>query len=653
MPAGQIDHLLNLWATTLLKSSGSPPFADHKDLYATIDSIALGNDIIAGDLETIGSTFVPIILRSDKTMVSVAMGNNEYYPLYSIGNVHNNVHCAHQDALVVIGFLAMPKTTKKHTDDPKFHKFHCQLFHSSLSRILASLRPGMSKPEIVKFGDGHFWHIIHGLRPYITDYEEQVLLACIVHFWCPRCSSHCHNLNATSVLQCHEYHEALFEVGTYGELWTEFGIVADLIPFTNDFPHTDIHETMTPDILHQVIKGTFKDHLVDWVEKYLVLTQGRTEVDCILDDIDHRIAAIASFSGLCHFLQGCGFKQWMGDDSKALMKVYILAIEGHILTDVVCTFHALLEFCYLVHRNTITECTLDEIQDAVSCFHQYHEGFKTSGVIPTFSLPQQHSLMHYAHVIRLFGTPNGLCSSITGSKHIKAVKEPWRWSSKYKALGQMLVTNQHLSKLAAVCVDFESHGILKGTCLSAELEALMSFVAIFMDYKFNAASCTETKHGCNVLALADELHLPSLPALIRRFLYEQTCPDNTLNMYDIPLAACPRYEGKISVFNSMCSRFYIPSDLSGISGMVWAFFSFNYAGTVYPCTIVHWFDVIGGLPDLEMGMWVVCPAYYANCAPTHTIIHADTIYYAAHLIPIYGNQFLPLDIMLHMSYDAF
>jgi hypothetical protein len=57
--------------------------------------------------------------------------------------------------------------------------------------------------------------------------------------------------------------------------------------------------------------------------------------------------------------------------------------------------------------------------------------------------------MHYAKLICDFGMPNGLCSSITELKHIKAVKEPWQWSDQYMALGQMLITNTHIEMLAA------------------------------------------------------------------------------------------------------------------------------------------------------------------------------------------------------------
>jgi hypothetical protein len=68
-------------------------------------------DIIADDPNTHGSLLVPIILGSDKTMVSVATGQNEYYPIYlSIGNVRNNVHRTHQNALVLLAFLAIPKS---------------------------------------------------------------------------------------------------------------------------------------------------------------------------------------------------------------------------------------------------------------------------------------------------------------------------------------------------------------------------------------------------------------------------------------------------------------------------------------------------------------------------------------------------------------
>jgi len=58
-------------------------------------------------------------------------------------------------------------------------------------------------------------------------------------------------------------------------------------------------------------------------------------------------------------------------------------------------------------------------------FHELRHIFITEGVRQSISLPRQHALCHYLTSSALLGSPNCLCSSITHSKHIKAVKEPW------------------------------------------------------------------------------------------------------------------------------------------------------------------------------------------------------------------------------------
>ncbi|KAG2151076.1 uncharacterized protein EDB93DRAFT_1240140 [Suillus bovinus] len=745
MSAGDINILLDLWAATLLKYNDKPPFADHRDLYKTIDATPVGDvkwqslkvqytgekpetnvlpwmdqshdvwyrdpheviqnmlgnpdyatemdyrpyreyltdgderqwqDFMSGDWawnqaetisedpDTLGSTFVPVILGSDKTTVSVATGANDYYPLYvSIGNVRNNVRRAHRDAVAIIGFLAMPKTTEEHAKDSKFRKFRRQLFHSSVAKILENLRPGMTTPEVVRFGDGHYRRVIYGLGPYIADYEEQVLLACIVRNWCP-------SLDTKSLCRRRDHTEALVEEATYGALWMEYGIVGDLVPFTNDFPCGDIHELIAPDILHQLIKGTFKDHLVKWVGQYLQHVHGTKEAERIQADIDRRIAAVASFAGLRRFPEGRGFKQWTGDDSKALMKVYLPAIEGHVPTDVVRTFRAFLEFCYLVRRNIITESTLGQIQEALDRFHHYREIFESTGVVFTFSLPRQHSCSHYVLLIQLF-----------------AVKEPWRRSSRYKALGQMLVTNQRLDKLAAARIDFKNRGMLNGTCLSATLKALILFNAdvtiqgdneegeidngpTLVQAHVQLAKTPQRKRAHTIPELSTELSIPNLYNVLRRFLFEQVYPDDQHPPSEIPLSR---------FFNSASSTFYAPSDRSGIGGMrrehiracpIWrneaprydcvfvntdasvegmvgmdiarvmCFFSFTFNAVSYPCAV-------------DTGMWIVTPSFDTDHSFSVGIIHIDSIYRAAHLIPVYGAQIISRDIKHHDSYDAF
>ena len=58
--------------------------------------------------------------------------------------------------------------------------------------------------------------------------------------------------------------------------------------FTEYFPRADIHELITPDILHQLIKGAFKDHIITWIEAYLKNTHAEKQVKLILSEVDRR-----------------------------------------------------------------------------------------------------------------------------------------------------------------------------------------------------------------------------------------------------------------------------------------------------------------------------------------------------------------------------
>ncbi|KAH9960987.1 hypothetical protein BJV74DRAFT_871953 [Russula compacta] len=573
-------------------------------------------NIIAEDAQTHGALFVPVILGSDKTTVSVATGHNEFYPLYiSNGNIHNNVRCAHRNGVSILGFLSIPKTDRKYQDDNKFCMFHHQLFHSSLGAILEPLRPAMTTPKVTRCPDGHFHRIIYGLGLYIADYPEQALLACIVQGWCPKCTAPANNLDAESGRRSHAHTDALLEQYSLKILWDDYGIVGNIIPFTAGFPRADIHELLCSDLLHQIIKGTFKDHLVTWVGEYLVLVHGPAVAAAIMADIDNRIAAAPPFPGQRRFPEGRGFKQWTGDDSKVLMKEYLPAISGHVPPQMVRCLAAFLEFCYLVRRDSITETTLEAINAALARFHTEYIIFEETGVRIDFNLPRQHSLEHYRRNIQLFGAPNGLCSSITESKHIKAVKEPWRRSSHFEALGQMLVTNQCINKLSASRVDFASHGLLSG-------------VPPF-----------ETGYPLQLEALAIHINHPINSDLIRRFLFDQLHPDAPLSGNEVNINICPTFNSNIHVFHSALATFYAPNPtLPGFTGL--------YA-VQYPYALVQWFVPIGDHPCKDTGMWMVEPDFDHRGQRVTAIMHLDTAVRGAHLLPIYGSAFIPHE--LHFS----
>ncbi|KAL4256965.1 hypothetical protein AB1N83_009946 [Pleurotus pulmonarius] len=630
-----------------------------------------------------GAMYSAIILGSDKTTVSVATGQVEYHPLYmSIGNIHNNVRRAHRQGVVPVAFLAIPKSDRRYDTDVEFRKFKRHLYHTSVSAIFQSIKAAMSTPVVRRCPDGHFRRVVFDFGPFIGDYPEQVMLAGVVGGWCARCTALCTDLDNPeySVRREQEFTNTLIGTLDSRSLWDEYGIDDDVIPFTNDFPRSDIHEMMAPDLLHQIIKGTFKDHLVTWVGEYLKLEHGAAEADRIMDVIDHRIAATPGFPGLRRFPDGRRFKQWTGDDSKALMKVYLPALVGFVPLEMLKAFQTFLDFCYLVRRPSFTPGTITQVQETLTAFHNFRKIFITAE----------------------FGAPGGLCSSITESRHITAVKKPWRRSSRWEALGQMLTTNQRLDKLAAMRTDFEERGMIPISRDVASKQVNNPLddegcepVDEIVEGNVVLARTRIRNYPRKLDALGELIGYPQLHELTRRFLYDHLYPHALFPSNEIVLEDCPSVYSKIAVFHSAIATFYAPSDISGIHGMrrerirstpdwrgggerrdcalivedqnqsgfggmsvvrIRLLFSFKHDGITIPCALVEWFKQYGQRPDASTGMWIVRPETTGGHreSPLLTVVHLDTLFRLAHLMPVFNSTDpLPDDFEHSYTLDAF
>ncbi|KAH9974842.1 hypothetical protein BJV74DRAFT_879675 [Russula compacta] len=714
-----IDKALDIWAATVMEFGGDAPWKNSKELYATIDTIQHGDspwkvynihyqgpcpqgtppkwmtqtyelcaqdtcqvlhhqvettqfkdsinltpyqqfnelDEITKDESTHGAMFVPVVAGSDKTMVSVTTGHQEYHPVYmSPGNLTNIARRAHGNALLPVAFLPIPKI------------FCWQMYHACLAQVFQPLKAGMTTPEVVRCPDGHFCQAIYGLGPYIADYPEQVWLATIMQGWCPKCDAKPNNLDmGNSHLWSQIKTEFLINNWDPGTLWTNFGVHADIVPFTSDFPHADIHELLLLDLLHQVIKGMFKDHIVIWVNEYLLEVHGEAQGLEIIADIDH----------------------WL---------VYLAAIAGHIPSEVVKCLSAFLDFCQIAHHNAITSDALNQLKDTLDRFHYYWEFFVgTAGINGDFiSLPWQHSLLHYLHSIQLFGSLNGLCSSITESKHIKAVKEPWWHSSHYNALVQMLQTLCRLDKLATARQAFLELGMMDGTTagyaamIQAGREPQPRAVEAMDEDDDNGpiagpktlssvilSQVPAQGYPTSVEALAAHIEQPQLPELLWYFLYDQLNPDADISADNIPINQCPIFTSQISVNlcgaggmyqERICSNpnwrdeharhdtVFIEIGQGGMQGMVIGhvrlFFSFAFGRKHYPCALIEWL-IPGDDPDEDTGMWVVRPEYHGNGQQILTIVHLDCISRAAHLLPVFGSSFIPDELHFSDSLDIY
>ncbi|KAJ7679897.1 hypothetical protein B0H17DRAFT_1161225 [Mycena rosella] len=226
-----------------------------------------------------GATIALLILSSDKTMLSNFRGDNSAWPVYlSIGNIGKETRrqvSAH--ATVLIGYLT----------------------------VLLASEAGRTGAMMVCADN-----FVRNVWPIFAAYENRY----------PLCTVDPNDRGDHLPHEKRDQVETLFFMARqqHGEKDTVFETegmrtVHVYPPFWMNLPHSDIFQAFTPDLLHQLHKGVFKDHLVKWCTEII----GKLE-------IDKRFREMPDHPGLRHFKNGISsVSQWTRTEHKEMEKVFL------------------------------------------------------------------------------------------------------------------------------------------------------------------------------------------------------------------------------------------------------------------------------------------------------------------------------------------
>ncbi len=281
------------------------------------------------------------------------------------------------------------------------------------------------------------------LAAYIADYPEQCLIGGCMENRCPKCKAKYDELGDHVCLPPREQKETIRILkqasdGLEPPELTDWGL-HPVNPFWVDLPHCNIFQCFTPDILHQLHKGVFKDHVVKWATAAINADgPGQASDSTQKTEVDHRFQAMTRHPSLRHFTKGISLiLQWMGNEYKNMEKVFLSVIAGSADKSVTKCVHAVLDFVYYAHYEEHTTESLRKLEESWHTFHKEKDIFVELGIREHFNIPKIHSMSHYASMIRSHGSAGGYNTEASERLHIDYAKIAYNASNKKGYIRQM------------------------------------------------------------------------------------------------------------------------------------------------------------------------------------------------------------------------
>ncbi|KIK56823.1 hypothetical protein GYMLUDRAFT_173849 [Collybiopsis luxurians FD-317 M1] len=294
-----------------------------------------------------GATLAPVIIASDKMQLTYFTGGKAAYPVYlTIGNILK----PNLQACMLIAYLSVNKIARSGHSKQTLKLQNYELFHCSMVEVLATLKEAGHPMKggvrmVVGNGETHLvWPI---LAAYVADYPKQFLVTCTKYGACPKCHQKANDLGNTMCSKDCTLSwtlEIIKKAQSNGKspsgvhsLTMEDNIAGgNYTPFWTDFPLYDIHDIITPDVLHQLYQGVFK-HLISWIQA--VMTE---------EEFDSQVLSLPPVFGVCHFKNGIfGLSHVRGPERKSLAKIFLVCLAGRVDPKCIVACRSILDFIHL------------------------------------------------------------------------------------------------------------------------------------------------------------------------------------------------------------------------------------------------------------------------------------------------------------------
>lgn len=401
------------------------------------------------------------------------IGDTKAHPVYlTIGNVPKHIRRqASKRAMILVGYIPVTKLECEPNVDKK-RLLKRKLFHQCMAELVAPLAEACKQGAEAVCSDGEVRRIYPVFSGGMIDFPEQCKYACIKQPFCPTCEVPANERGDLTNYPLRERGDILATIRQHEEegsaRFEELGLIP-VSPFWADLPYVDASLLCPPDLLHQLYKGVFKDHLSKW-STHIV---GEAK-------FDNMYKAMSPHHGLRHFKRGVSkVTHWTGREVKEQAKAFLPTIATED-PEVVAAGRAVLDFMYLAHSSSLTDDDLEAMDEALQTFHENKQIFKTGGALDTntnsnsntntntntnpnsnpnsnpnpektksfHGIAKLHAMQHYTYYIRELGTPDGFNTELPERLHIPYAKQGWRASNKKEATKQMAVFIQRMEALA-------------------------------------------------------------------------------------------------------------------------------------------------------------------------------------------------------------